>query len=167
MDSKASPTIPWELRDDDNDRVRNAMDKCPDSLPGQIIVAGGCPLPPHGPRADVNFDSDSDNLRPDSRAILDENIRFLTSDAGRDVQIEVVGHSDACGSPEQKRDISERRAERVKNYLLANGVSADHIQRTYGVADAHPLDTTPSADCSNEYNRRAELAPPGWLLEAR
>ena len=155
--TKASPTIPWELRDDDNDRVRNEVDKCPDSLPGQIIVAGGCPQPPHGPRSDVNFDSNSDVLRPDAIAILDMNIEILMSKSGDAINIDVVGHSDACGSSEQKQLISDRRAMRVKSYLLSNGVPATRIRRTYGVSDTEPVVRMPAENCSQESNRSVVL----------
>lgn len=154
--AEAPSMLAWDLSDDDNDGVRNRDDECPDSVPGQIIVRSGCPEPPHGVPSRVNFDPESDVLRPDTIAILNENIALLKSYKGR---IEVVGHSDSCGTSQSRQDISVRRSQAVANYLFSQGVHSSQIARIYGIGDSRPLENRPANDCRSEYNRRVELIP--------
>jgi outer membrane protein OmpA-like peptidoglycan-associated protein len=48
------------------------------------------------------------------------------------------GHADPRGGPEYNKKLSERRVERTKAYLVANGVSADAIE-TQGLGEEQPM----------------------------
>ncbi len=65
----------------------------------------------------IQFEFDSAQVKPESRAYLDEvgkmmNLRRL---AGKKVQI--VGHADASGGEAYNRRLSERRALAIRQYL--------------------------------------------------
>ncbi len=65
-------------------------------------------------------------------------------------QIEVGGHTDSTGSEQYNQQLSERRAEAVKNALVQQGVNPARI-RTVGYGESRPI----SSD--NAMNRRVEI----------
>jgi OmpA-OmpF porin, OOP family len=70
-------------------------------------------------------------------------------------EIEVRGHTDNIGSPESNKQLSERRAMAVADYLVAKGVFKENIiSRGYG--DTLPLVPNDS-DEHRAINRRVEI----------
>lgn len=65
-------------------------------------------------------------------------------------QIEVGGHTDSSGSEQYNLQLSQRRADAVKNALVQQGVSASRI-RTIGYGESKPISSNPAA------NRRVEI----------
>ena len=67
----------------------------------------------------------------------------------------VIGHTDNIGSDSYNSELSQRRAESVKNYAVAQGISSSRLT-TVGKGEAEPI-----ADNSNEsgrsQNRRVEI----------
>ena len=63
--------------------------------------------------------------------------------------VSVVAYTDESGNAEYNQRLSERRARRVGEYLIAHGVPSDHV-RTKGMGQTHAY---PSA----AQNRRAEI----------
>jgi outer membrane protein OmpA-like peptidoglycan-associated protein len=55
-----------------------------------------------------------------------------------DAHLILQGHADPRGGPEYNKKLSERRVERTKAYLVANGVSADAIE-TQGLGIEQPM----------------------------
>ena len=71
-------------------------------------------------------------------------------------QVLIIGHSDAMGDPASNRQLSERRAERVKEILVNNyEIAADRLS-TEGLGDAVPIasNATPQG---RRANRRVEV----------
>jgi OOP family OmpA-OmpF porin len=101
----------------------------------------------------VNFDFDKDEIRPDSRPILNAAVKILSEN--RDVHISVEGHTDAIGSDEYNEQLSLRRAEVVYRYLVNHGVAPDRLE-VVGYGESRPVATndTPSGRAQN---RRTEL----------
>ena len=71
------------------------------------------------------------------------------------IRIEVSGHTDSTGAPAYNRDLSRRRAEAVKRYLVEHGIDVARIQ-TRGAGPDEPLDTNRSA-AGRARNRRIEF----------
>jgi OmpA-OmpF porin, OOP family len=69
-------------------------------------------------------------------------------------KVRLDGHTDAVGNGEANRQLSQRRAEKVKEYLVERGVGSERIEAT-GKGETEPLD--PSASEANPENRRVEL----------
>jgi outer membrane protein OmpA-like peptidoglycan-associated protein len=67
----------------------------------------------------INFDYDSDQIRPDSIAAVEELGKALTSDALAKAKIVLNGHTDAAGTDGYNLDLSNRRAASVRNFLIA------------------------------------------------
>ena len=79
----------------------------------------------------VFFDFDQYNLRSDARATLDRQADWMKTWSA--VQVIVEGHCDERGTREYNLALGARRANAVKDYLVAAGVSADRIQTiSYG-----------------------------------
>lgn len=75
--------------------------------------------------AQTLFDFDKATLRPDGKSTLDD-----IAAQSRDVKIEsiiVTGHADRIGSEEYNRNLSARRANAVKAYLVSKGNDAARI----------------------------------------
>jgi outer membrane protein OmpA-like peptidoglycan-associated protein len=75
----------------------------------------------------VPFEHNSSALRPQASAQLKQLELALTSAALRDDRFVVAGHTDAKGSPRYNKQLSLRRAEAVKRFLVAGGVAAARL----------------------------------------
>jgi outer membrane protein OmpA-like peptidoglycan-associated protein len=76
----------------------------------------------------ISFGVESAALRADARQILDGIGEALNSEALRDTAYTVEGHTDATGSREYNLELSQRRAEAVRDYLVRNhGISASRL----------------------------------------
>ena len=73
------------------------------------------------------------------------------------VAVSVNGHTDWIG-PESYNDLlSQRRADAVRRYLVAAGVSAERLEAA-GFGESQPVATNESAE-GRQQNRRVELQP--------
>ena len=113
------------------------------------------PVPPAPIRvtlsADSLFDFDSSVVRPAGRTELDALVRDL-----RDVDYDVVrvtGHTDRLGSASYNQDLSVRRANAVRDYLVSAGLPASKVTAR-GVGQTEPV--TPAGQCTGN-TRTPEL----------
>ena len=96
---------------------------------------------------------DSIELKPDSRASMKAIISEIEKRASTD--IEVIGHTDRSGDEEFNMALSRRRAERVRNLLVAAGIAPAAIRVAFH-GEGNPLIQT--ADNVHEpLNRRVEV----------
>ena len=87
--------------------------------------------------ADALFDFDKAVLKPQGKESLDDFANKLKN-IKYDLII-AVGYADRIGSDDYNKQLSMRRAEAVKNYLVtANGISPDRIF-TDGKGEANPV----------------------------
>lgn len=84
----------------------------------------------------VFFDFDKYNLGAESRRILEKQAVWLKK--YRVVTVTVEGHADERGTREYNLALGERRANSVKDYLVALGVAADRI-RTISYGKERPV----------------------------
>lgn len=85
---------------------------------------------------DALFDFDGAELRPFGREKLDAVAKTILGAAAVD-SVLVVGHTDRLGRHDYNHALSQRRAEAVKDYLVAQGITAGWIE-TAGRADDEP-----------------------------
>ena len=101
----------------------------------------------------VNFDFDSSTLEEGSREILAANAEILVKHP--DVRVRVEGHSDHWGSDIYNLALGQRRAEAVRSYLIALGVTNSQLDLiSYG--EERPLVGDGERD-TEAPNRRAEF----------
>jgi outer membrane protein OmpA-like peptidoglycan-associated protein len=73
----------------------------------------------------IFYDFDKATLRPESATALDELVKLLNENPN--VTIELSAHTDYRGSAAYNKNLSQRRAESVVNYLIEHGIAADRL----------------------------------------
>ena len=103
--------------------------------------------------AETLFDFDQSALKPQGKAALDQLLGQLQA---MDLEVIVtVGHTDAVGPDAYNQKLSQRRAEAVKAYLVAQGVETNRVY-TEGKGETQPVaDNTSSAGRAK--NRRVTV----------
>jgi outer membrane protein OmpA-like peptidoglycan-associated protein len=134
--------------------IECALDpKCPKpapltrSLRQRGVIVEGAPVDqPLSVNLYVNFAYDSAELTSDARITLDRLGGALRDPRLGEFSFVIAGHTDAKGGDEYNQKLSERRAEAVRGYLVAQfGISADRLSaKGYGKSQlldpAHPED---------------------------
>jgi len=93
----------------------------------------------------VNFDLNKDIIRDQDVAKLDHVVDIMSRYSH--VRIQLNGHTDIYGSRVYNIDLSRRRSERVKSYLVERGISADRIEMQWFAFDI------PIVENNNKDNR--------------
>jgi outer membrane protein OmpA-like peptidoglycan-associated protein len=101
----------------------------------------------------IHFDTGSANIRPESHKVLDRNARMLRERPKVDIM--VVGYTDNVGNEGYNQNLSERRAESVKNYMVARGVDSSRIDAT-GRGETGPRAGNDTS-WGRQQNRRIEM----------
>jgi outer membrane protein OmpA-like peptidoglycan-associated protein len=99
------------------------------------------------------FDTGKAVLKPTAKATLKKIAKQLGSDGT--LKISVEGHTDNVGSEAKNQQLSEKRANAVRNYLVANGVGADRISAS-GKGKDEPIAPNKTA-AGRQQNRRVEI----------
>jgi outer membrane protein OmpA-like peptidoglycan-associated protein len=102
---------------------------------------------------DVLFETNGAVLSAGADTTIQRLGQFLTDYPERRIMIE--GHTDSTGSDEYNRDLSERRAQAVRDALVERGVSFDRVV-TRGLGEAYPVASNDAA-AGRQLNRRVEI----------
>jgi outer membrane protein OmpA-like peptidoglycan-associated protein len=161
------------IPDRDGDGVNDEEDQCPDSA--GPASNHGCPLPPPpviaapSPPApvirkedsvainyiahNVLFNSGSDQFQDSTSRALDELANRLA--ARPEWHLTIEGHTDASGSPGHNLQLSQKRANAIRDYLLKKGIAANRLT-AIGYGQTRPVadNRTPAGKAAN---RRVEL----------
>ena len=78
-------------------------------------------------------------------------------DSADKINVEIQGHTDNVGDPAYNVNLSQRRADAVMEYMIANGVSSSRL-RAKGYGDTRPH-VSNASDQGRALNRRVELHP--------
>ena len=101
----------------------------------------------------VYFDVGNASIRKESFSELD-NLAELMS-LKPNMVIEIAGHTDSKGSNETNLTLSQERAEAVKQFLVAKGITAERI-KAVGYGDSQPIADN-STEEGRQKNRRTEV----------
>jgi outer membrane protein OmpA-like peptidoglycan-associated protein len=148
-----APARPAGPPDGDSDGVADASDLCPDTATGVAVDALGCDNAARIVLRGVNFKTDSDELTAESLAILDAVSATLS--ANPQIQVMVAGHTDGDGEDSYNKDLSQRRAQRVVDYLAGNGVERNNLIAK-GFGEEQPIAGNDTVE-GKAQNRRVEL----------
>jgi len=121
-------------------------DGCPDMVPEEFADLAGI-------LEGINFDTDKDIIKRESKPILDRAVEVLQMFPS--VRIEISGHTDSRGGYEHNVDLSQRRAESVKRYLVDAGIDETRIE-TRGAGPNEPIADNDTSD-GRAKNRRIEV----------
>ncbi len=103
----------------------------------------------------IYFDFDKSDIRPDQASRLAGNGAWLKEHRGLKFTIE--GDCDERGSAEYNLGLGDRRANRVKEALIKEGVDPSGIT-TISYGKEHPVCREATEDCYQK-NRRAGFTP--------
>jgi outer membrane protein OmpA-like peptidoglycan-associated protein len=101
----------------------------------------------------VLFRSNEAILMPGAESRLDQVIAAFATETTRHMMVE--GYADSQGSNAHNLDLSQRRADAVRSYLVHKGYPAEHVSAK-GMGEEHPIaDNATSEGRAN--NRRVEI----------
>lgn len=101
----------------------------------------------------VYFDHDKAQLKPEYHNYLQQMVNIVNSHT--DLRIKIIGHTNSIGSDAYNINLSERRANAVKNYLLSLGLRKDQVVIEYrGERDPAMSNATP---IGKKMNRRVDF----------
>ncbi|MBI5462271.1 MAG: OmpA family protein [Gammaproteobacteria bacterium] len=104
------------------------------------------------------FDHDRDVIKDDAKPQLNDFATRVKSLSQVDA-VNVVGHTDSSGTDAYNQNLSERRANSVKNYLTGQGVDAAIIN-TSGMGESQPVADN-ATKAGRAENRRVEITLKG------
>ncbi|MGB7395806.1 MAG: OmpA family protein [Pricia sp.] len=112
---------------------------------------------------EIHFDYSLWYLRRESRERLGPVIEIMKANPG--IVLEIGTHTDIRGNEEYNRDLSQKRADAVKDFLVENGI-ADNRVIAKGYGESQPIVHCETEEsCSeedHEWNRRCELVVVEW-----
>lgn len=139
------------------ERIANEAGSCPNWTPkngaaeqmaGDIAKTGRTRV--YG----INFDTDSDAIKPESKPTLDKIVAMLKTNA--DWKLKIEGHTDNTGGDTHNQQLSEKRAAAVKTWLVSAGIDGGRLT-TQGFGASQPVATN-DTPVGKAQNRRVELA---------
>jgi outer membrane protein OmpA-like peptidoglycan-associated protein len=107
----------------------------------------------------ITFDFDSADLTHQAQAMLDRIAAALRDPSNRKLDYRIEGHTDAKGSVPYNQNLSQRRAEAVRNYLVTTGISEKRLIAV-GFGKTRPLPNPPAESPYSGINRRVQFS---WI----
>ena len=101
----------------------------------------------------INFATGKVAIRNQSRPKLDKAVTTLQKFPS--IRVRIAGHTDDVGTDEYNNDLSRRRAEAVKTYLVDKGIDAKRIE-TVGFGKSKPR-AKGRSNAARAQNRRIEF----------
>jgi outer membrane protein OmpA-like peptidoglycan-associated protein len=149
--------------DNDKDGIPDLKDKCPDApeIFNNVDDKDGCPdsvkkepdMPKQQLLRGINFKSGSPEMSFESFQALEPILNQLKQYP--DVVIEIRGHSDSVGNYTKNMQLSQLRAEAVRQYLISKGINPDRV-RAAGFGSSSPIADNQTA-AGRAQNRRIEV----------
>ena len=154
------PTVAGNLNgcpDSDGDGVKDADDQCPQTA--GLAANNGCPEVKEEVKKvlelavkNIQFNSNSDVLKNSSYNSLNEVADLMKEN---NFDLKLSGYTDNTGKAEYNLELSRRRANAVKQYLVDKGIDAGRLSADgFGIANPVADNSTPQGRAQN---RRVEL----------
>lgn len=152
--------------DADQDGIWDGLDQCPNTPSNARVDAKGCPIEVSEKEVElldtgkitvrnINFETGKWDLLPESTPVLDEIGAILLN--WPELKIEIGGHTDARGSDKFNFELSDHRANAVRDYLVTRFPSIRAEQYTAkGYGEASPLASNQTIEGMAK-NRRVEF----------
>jgi len=102
---------------------------------------------------DITFKYNSAELESTSMPTLSEIAKLFNENPH--LKLKIQGHTDNIGDDKYNTELSKRRADKVREYLVKNGITDTRIQ-TEGFGESKPIDTNETEE-GKAKNRRVEF----------
>lgn len=154
----ANNGCPWP--DSDGDGVLDKDDQCPNEA--GTVANNGCPEinPTEEVMATLNnyartilFDTGKSSFKDETMPVLEAMTAIFKEYPKANFSID--GHTDSVGSSKSNQLLSERRANAVRDFLIANGINADRLTAV-GYGEEKPIDDN-ATRAGRANNRRVEV----------
>nr|WP_262496535.1 OmpA family protein [Nonlabens tegetincola] len=103
------------------------------------------------------FDNDKATIKSESAKELDRIATFMQSNPSLEIMAE--SYTDSKGATRYNKELSQKRAESVKTYLVSKGIAENRITAV-GKGESNPVVDCSSQECTeeqHEQNRRTEF----------
>lgn len=143
--------------DTDGDGIPDYLDRCPDRAGS--LSNYGCPelTAMHNiikkAMNGIQFETAKATIKPSSYPILNQMVEILSLDTT--YNLEILGHTDNVGLPENNMRLSEERAASVRDYLINHGINPKRLTSA-GYGDTKPIADNKTKK-GREKNRRVEF----------
>lgn len=156
-------TVDQLSKDSDGDGVSDKFDKCPNTPAGTPVDGSGCPIKFPEPvvqnnategayYAPIQFEFDSSVLKTESYSTLDRLAKEVRDNSS---SVNLDGYASAEGTESYNLNLSNDRANAVKQYLVNAGVSAASVTAT-GYGEDNPVASNATEE-GRIKNRRVEI----------
>ena len=102
---------------------------------------------------EILFDFDSSKVKEGVKESLNTLGKALAEN--KDIKLKIDGHTDYIGTEQYNLNLSLKRANSIKNYLIGRGVSANNIS-IEGYGKQNPVANN-STEAGRAKNRRVEF----------
>ena len=148
--------------DSDGDGVPDYLDKCPGTPKAVPVDDHGCPIKGIEVAGDewfvrgrVLFDLNRATIKPEAAEVLLRVANFLIKN--QQYAVEIQGNTDSTGPKAWNMELSAKRAEAVKAYLVTNGVAENRLTtRAFGPNEPIVPNNTSEGRAKN---RRVDFKP--------
>jgi outer membrane protein OmpA-like peptidoglycan-associated protein/opacity protein-like surface antigen len=144
--------------DTDKDGVPDYLDKCPD-VPG-LVANKGCPEVKAETKKifaqalqGIQFETGKDIIKTNSYPILNKVVTVMNDNPS--YNLEIKGYTDNKGDEVKNLELSQKRADAVKNYLVKKGVDESRLMAK-GFGQDFPVANNATA-AGRAKNRRVEF----------
>jgi outer membrane protein OmpA-like peptidoglycan-associated protein len=101
----------------------------------------------------IFFDINKADLKPESMAELSKLLKIMNENPS--IAIEIHGHTDDIGKDMDNQVLSQKRAESVMNFLLAQNIPSSRL-KAVGFGESRPIYANTSEE-NRQLNRRIEI----------
>lgn len=152
--------------DNDKDGIIDTLDSCPNEPENMndFLDEDGCPDDPNEKvviskdkliiTEPVYFATNKDTILKKSYDIINEVARVLVENPQIKL-VRVEGHTDDRGRDEYNQELSQRRANSVRKYLINKGVDKDRLEAV-GYGESQPIAENETKE-GRDKNRRVEF----------
>jgi outer membrane protein OmpA-like peptidoglycan-associated protein/tetratricopeptide (TPR) repeat protein len=109
--------------------------------------------------ASYYFDYDQSILCEDAKVVLNQNINMLKKN--KDLVVVINGYADSRGTNDYNKNLSLKRANTVKQYMVKSGISRNRITAVNGYGENMITngcdDNTPCTDEQHQINRKVDF----------
>ena len=153
IENKGCPLI-----DSDGDGVADDQDNCPNVV--GVAENSGCPIVTAAIQKEISdlaraiyFKTGADAFTDETKIRLEGIDKILAEYPSSTFVIE--GHTDNTGSDKINNELSQKRADAVRNYLIENGFPADNV-KAKGYGSSKPIGDNNTSK-GRQANRRVEI----------